>query len=69
MANDATKDEELKLIPIDEVCRQLSISHAMVYRLIERKDFPRPVKIGKASRWAQGQINRWVELRLPEQSI
>ena len=54
-----------RLISLDELASRLSISKAMIYRLIQRKDFPRPVKIGKASRWDEGQVNQWVESRLP----
>ena len=54
-----------RLINLDEVAARLHVSKAMVYRLIQRKEFFRPVKIGRASRWDADQVNQWVERRLP----
>lgn len=53
-----------QLIDLNELSARLSVSPATIYRLIQRKDFPRPVKIGKASRWDEGQVNSWVALQL-----
>ena len=61
-ASNRTSDH--RLIDLNELTARLSVSHATIYRLMLRKEFPRPVKIGKASRWDEAQVNRWLEHRL-----
>jgi|GEM_PF-6441350 len=52
-----------KLFKITEVCAQLSLSRATIYRLLKDAEnpFPQPVKIGMASRWLESEINAWKE--------
>lgn len=38
-----------------------TISRALVYRLISRGLFPRPVKLGKKSVWPQSEVLEWMQ--------
>jgi prophage regulatory protein len=50
-----------RLMKIDDVCKDVGLCRAMIYRCIKRSrnPFPRPVKIGYASRWRESEIIAW----------
>lgn len=54
-------DEVGRLMRIDEVCKEVGLCKAMIYRCMQRESapFPRPVKVGHASRWREMDIRRW----------
>lgn len=49
--------ENTKLIKIDAVCAKASIKPNHVYVMIRRGLLPKPVKLGKASRWYEHEID------------
>ena len=49
------------LLKLDDVKAKTSLSKAMIYSLIARKEFPAPVKIGGAARWSSLEIDDWIE--------
>jgi prophage regulatory protein len=52
------------LISIDEVMRRTSIRRTKLYELIHIGDFPLPIKIGTASRWADTEVAAWIQARM-----
>jgi len=50
-----------RLMKIDDVCKDVGLCRAMIYRCIKRRrnPFPQPVKIGYASRWRESEIIAW----------
>lgn len=46
-----------------EVFRLLQISSALFYRLVREGEFPKPIKIGRASRWRRADVERWLSDR------
>ncbi len=57
-----------RLLKIEDVCVLLGLSRTTVYRCIKDKSapFPRPLKIGKCSRWSEGQIIEWKKALVAE---
>ncbi len=45
------------LIKITDVQRQTLLGKSTIYALINKDLFPKPVKIGRSSRWSQRQID------------
>jgi len=45
-----------QFIDIKEVCKMFGISRATVYRDIEAGLLPKPMKIGRRSRWSQNEL-------------
>lgn len=44
----------------DQVAERLGINRQSVYNLVNRvADFPRPVKVGRASLWAEPAVDEW----------
>ena len=57
------------LISIEEVMRRVSIGRTMTYELIKRGSFPKPVKIGNASRWLNEEITKWIRELAEERDL
>jgi len=57
----APEDPFGRLLKIKDVCQDLSLSRATIYRLMKNSinPFPNPVKIGMASRWLKCDIIAW----------
>lgn len=56
------------LIRFPEVLKRTSLSRSQVYELLNRSDFPRPVKItgARSVAWAASEIDDWIAARLAE---
>lgn len=50
------------LIPMREVCKLTNMSQAVLYRRMEKGDFPRPVKHGNNNNWQWGTVRGWLDL-------
>lgn len=59
-----TTDE--KLVPIGAIASRLGISTRAVYRLVAKDEFPRPVKVGGATRFYWSDLEQYLD-RLREQ--
>ena len=53
----------IQLMTIDEVASLLRLHPKSIYRFIQREGFPRPVKIGAASRWDLAAVQNWINSR------
>lgn len=55
------------LIKLPEVQRRTGHGRAWIYRLIQQKRFPPPVKNGsRSSAWVESEVDAWVEARIAE---
>ena len=63
--SDHLKSPEAKMIlRMKEVCSELGVSRASVYRLLQSGSFPKPLKLGKrAIGWERDHIQQWVKSR------
>lgn len=50
-----------KLFKVSELSETLNIAEATVWRWIADGKFPKPTKLGRASRWRQSVIEQWLE--------
>lgn len=57
-----------RLIPLGEVKQLVGLGHSKIYALISAGAFPRPVKLGSASRWSETEVREWVSDRLATRS-
>ena len=58
----ASIHEEDRLLTVAEVAERLNVSHASVYLWLKR-DFPLPVKLGRASRWNATEVEECLRTR------
>jgi prophage regulatory protein len=49
------------LMRVKEVARYVAMSPASVWRLVAKGEFPKPVKVGGATRWRTEQVVEWVQ--------
>lgn len=57
--------QDVQLIPLREVTRIAGISRSEVWRRVNAKSFPTPIKLGDhCTRWEKGEVIRWVSVRL-----
>ena len=63
--SDHLKSPEAKMIlRMKDVCSELGVSRASVYRLLQSGSFPKPLKLGKrAIGWERDHIQQWVKFR------
>lgn len=50
-----------KLLTLSQVCERTGLKKSAIYSRIKHKNFPPPIKIGRASRWDSSAVNSWVE--------
>ena len=58
--------EENRLLRISEVARLTGLSDSTIYAMVERQEFPAPVRAGRrASRWPLPVVRDWMDSRPP----
>lgn len=53
--------EEITLLKIEAVAKAIGVSEKHIYRLIRQQGFPKPIKIGRSSRWKKSDIAEWIK--------
>ena len=49
-----------KFLTISEVVNIVGFKKSTIYKFINEKKFPKPIKIGKSSRWKLSDIQQWM---------
>lgn len=52
-----------KLLTMQDLCQNLNLCKATIYRFIREDGFPAPLKFGAASRWREVDVQAWIEAR------
>ena len=55
--SDVTDGNDFLRLP--EVKKMIGLSRATIYRMIEKGEFPRPVKQGRTSSWPKGEVDAY----------
>jgi len=50
-----------RLLPLPAVIYATGFSAPTIYRKIAAGEFPHPMKIGRASRWSENDVQNWIE--------
>ncbi|WP_370602822.1 helix-turn-helix transcriptional regulator [Escherichia coli] len=48
------------------ITRLLGVSDKWIYRLIKDGIFPKPIKLGRSSRWLQSEVEAWLQERIAQ---
>lgn len=48
------------------ITRFTGLTDKWFYKLIQDGEFPKPIKLGRSSRWLQSEVEAWVQLRIAE---
>lgn len=58
--------EHLQILKMRDVCRLTTLHRATIYRLIERNEFPRQIRLGRNRvGWRAADIGNWINSQQP----
>lgn len=64
--NDATvTDDVAVLVGVDQVAAMAGVHRATVFKLVSCGKFPRPLKLGRATRWVKDELAAWFAAKCP----
>jgi len=50
-----------ELLRVEEVAALVGLGVRTVWGLVAEKEFPRPVKVGRLSRWRRSAVEAWMD--------
>ncbi|AYO39802.1 AlpA family transcriptional regulator [Serratia sp. P2ACOL2] len=53
-----------KLVDMVFITEFTGLSNKWFYKLIQEGAFPKPIKMGRSSRWLQSEVENWVQQRI-----
>ncbi|MCT4737194.1 helix-turn-helix transcriptional regulator [Raoultella ornithinolytica] len=66
IANSNTSLLSDKLVDMVFITEFTGLSDKWFYKLISLGEFPKPIKLGRSSRWLQSEVESWVQKRIAE---
>lgn len=54
-----------KLITIETVMERTHLGRTKIYAMIRKGEFPKPAKLGGASRWRESVLEQWIASTSP----
>ncbi|MEY0836172.1 helix-turn-helix transcriptional regulator [Providencia alcalifaciens] len=48
------------------ITRLTGLSDKWFYKLIQDDEFPKPIKLGRSSRWLKSEIENWLQARIAD---
>ncbi|HBT3066252.1 TPA: AlpA family transcriptional regulator [Klebsiella pneumoniae] len=53
-----------KMVDMKFITEFTGLTDKWFYKLISEGQFPRPIKLGRSSRWMQSEVENWVQQRI-----
>lgn len=53
-----------KMVDMKFITEFTGLTDKWFYKLIQDGDFPKPIKLGRSSRWMQSEVEHWVHERI-----
>ncbi|MBX4507754.1 hypothetical protein CF032_13840 [Klebsiella oxytoca] len=53
-----------KMVDMKFITEFTGLTDKWFYKLISEGQFPRPIKLGRSSRWMQSEVENWVKQRI-----
>ncbi len=66
MPNNTTGLLSDKMVDMVFITEFTGLSDKWFYKLISLGEFPKPIKLGRSSRWLQSEVEAWVQKRIAE---
>ncbi|EFE52000.1 TPA: AlpA family transcriptional regulator [Proteus mirabilis] len=48
------------------ITRLTGLTDKWFYKLIQEGEFPKPIKLGRSSRWLKSEVEDWLQARIAE---
>ncbi|WP_140187625.1 MULTISPECIES: helix-turn-helix transcriptional regulator [Providencia] len=55
-----------KLVDIKFITQLTGLTDKWFYKLIKDDEFPKPIKLGRSSRWLKSEVEIWLQARIFE---
>ena len=55
-----------KLVDMAFITQLTGLTDKWFYRLIQEGLFPKPIKLGRSSRWLRSEVEAWLQQRIAE---
>lgn len=55
-----------KMVDMAFIARFTGLTDKWFYKLIKDGEFPKPIKLGRSSRWMQSEVEAWVQQRISQ---
>ncbi|CNK41083.1 MULTISPECIES: AlpA family transcriptional regulator [Enterobacteriaceae] len=55
---------EDQFVDMTFITRLTGLTDKWFYKLIKDGEFPKPIKLGRSSRWLQSEVERWLQARI-----
>ncbi|WP_374746907.1 AlpA family transcriptional regulator [Klebsiella variicola subsp. variicola] len=55
-----------QLVDMRFITKLTGLTDKWFYKLIKEGQFPKPIKLGRSSRWKQSEIEDWLEERIAD---
>lgn len=52
------------LLGLSALSHYVGFGRSRVYQLINAGEFPKPIKVGKSSRWVRAEIDSWLSAQI-----
>ncbi|MGJ3438230.1 helix-turn-helix transcriptional regulator [Serratia sp. Je.1.23.a] len=62
--NNTTNLMNDKLVDMVFITEFTGLSNKWFYKLIQEGAFPKPIKLGRSSRWLQSEVEKWMRKRI-----
>ena len=60
MNNDSTS-----LLDVTQVATMAGLHRATVFKLVSAEKFPKPIKLGRSTRWVKDELLAWIAAKCP----
>lgn len=57
------------LLAFEPLSHYVSFGRSRIYQLIAADEFPKPIKVGKSSRWLKAEIDAWISKQATSQRV
>lgn len=55
-----------KMVNMTFITEYTGLSDKWFYKLIQDGEFPKPIKLGRSSRWLKSEVENWVQQRITQ---
>jgi len=55
-----------QLVTMAFITRLTGLTDKWFYFLIKKGEFPKPIKLGRSSRWLQSEVESWLQQRIDQ---
>lgn len=55
-----------KMVDMEFITEYTGCSDKWFYKIISLGEFPKPIKLGRSSRWLKSEVECWVQQRITE---